>query len=246
MARPGSHGTLLTVAPRTTGSVDDLVAAVANSERVGVAMARVPVVDPAWAREAVTAWRERTGVVVQVAAATDRLGLLDAAPDSLVCPLDEPWDSLVDLHEALRERAIVPEYEVTAAAQFDVLRRLLDEHGPLANGRVHVGLVLGTPGGLAGDAEMLVEVLGSLPVGASFSAAGIGVATIPVMLAALAVGGHLRVGMADTASYAEGQPVRDDVQLVARAAGLAKIAQRPPLPVAGVRELLGVHSPVQV
>jgi len=46
--------------------------------------------------------------------------------------------------------------------------------------------------------------------------------------------------------YAEGQPVRDDVQLVARAAGLAKIAQRPPLPVAGVRELLGVHSPVQV
>ncbi|WNV91159.1 3-keto-5-aminohexanoate cleavage protein [Umezawaea sp. Da 62-37] len=246
MARPGSRGTLLTVAPRATGSVDGLVAAVQSSERVGAAVVRVRVVDVGKAREVVAALRERTSVIVRLAADADRPKLLDAVPDSLVCPVDEPWESLVDLHDDLRERGIVPEYEVTGAAQFDVLRRLLGEHGPPSGGRVHVGLVLGTPGGLPGDAETLIESLRSLPEGASFSAAGVGVATIPVMLAALAVGGHLRVGMSDTESYAEGQPVRDDVQLVARAAGLAKIAQRPPLPVVEARELLGVHGPVRV
>ncbi|WP_106196280.1 3-keto-5-aminohexanoate cleavage protein [Umezawaea tangerina] len=246
MARPGSHGTLLTVAPRATGTVDEWVAAARNGERVGVAMAQVRVRGLDQAREVVAGLREQTGVVAQVAADADRLRLLDAAPDSLVCPLDEPWDALVELHGAMRERGVAPEYEVTAAGQLEVLRRLLDEHGPTAGGRVHVGLVLGAPGGLAGDAETLVEVLRLLPEGASFAAAGIGAATIPVMLAALAVGGHLRVGTADTTSYAEGQPVRDDVQLVARAAGLAKIAQRPPLPVAEVRELLGVRGPVRV
>ena len=49
------------------------------------------------------------------------------------------------------------------------------------------------------------------------------------MLAALSAGGHLRVGMEDTLTYAPGEPVRDNAQLVARAAGLARIAQRPPM-----------------
>jgi len=63
-----------------------------------------------------------------------------------------------------------------------------------------------------------------------------------VMLAALSAGGHLRVGMEDTLTYAPGEPVRDNTQLVARAAGLARIAQRPPMPVRESRALLGVRD----
>jgi uncharacterized protein (DUF849 family) len=37
---------------------------------------------------------------------------------------------------------------------------------------------------------------------------------MPVALAALAKGGHLRVGMEDTLTFAKGQPVRDNAQLV--------------------------------
>ena len=44
-------------------------------------------------------------------------------------------------------------------------------------------------------------------------------AALTVALAALAKGGHLRVGMEDTLTYAPGEPVRDNTQLVARAAG---------------------------
>jgi uncharacterized protein (DUF849 family) len=60
------------------------------------------------------------------------------------------------------------------------------------------------------------------------------------MFAALSAGGHLRVGMEDTVSYARGQRVKDNAQLVARAAGVARIAQRPPLTAAEVRDLLRV------
>src|SRR3712207_6873965 len=74
----------------------------------------------------------------------------------------------------------------------------------------------------------------------TFAATGVGRTSLPVMLAALSAGGHLRVGMEDTLTYAPGEPVRDNVQLVARAAGLARIAQRPPLDPAGARTLLGI------
>jgi 3-keto-5-aminohexanoate cleavage enzyme len=249
MARPGSHGTLLTVAPRATASVDDLVAAAQSGERVGVSVVRVPATEPRRLAETVAALRERTGLLVQLADVTDER-VLEARPDSASCPLagadsDEGWAALVHLHAVLRDSGVAPEYEITRTEQFAVLRRLLDEHGLPVGGRVHVGLLLGAPGGLPGDAGTLVDAVRLLPEGASFSAAGLGGTTIPVMLAALATGGHLRVGTADTADYAEGQPAQD-IQLVARAAGLAKIAQRPPLAVPEARELLGAHSPVQV
>jgi uncharacterized protein (DUF849 family) len=46
--------------------------------------------------------------------------------------------------------------------------------------------------------------------------------------------------MEDTLSYAKGQPVESNAQLVARAAGLARLAQRPALAPGQVRDLFGV------
>jgi uncharacterized protein (DUF849 family) len=106
---------------------------------------------------------------------------------------------------------------------------------------VHVDLVMGVPGGMPGDTDTLVAALRLIPEGATFSATGVGRSALPVMLASLSAGGHLRVGMEDTITYARGQRVKDNAQLVARAAGLARIAQRPPLPAGEVRTLLGVR-----
>ena len=47
---------------------------------------------------------------------------------------------------------------------------------------------------------------------------GSGRSTMPVMFAALSAGGHLRVGMEDVVTWARGVPVRDNAQLVERAA----------------------------
>jgi 3-keto-5-aminohexanoate cleavage enzyme len=253
--------------PNLPVTLDELVATARDCERVGAAMIHVhirgadtkPTLDPQRLKDTVAALREQTDLVVQLSTGgavtdpeEDRLRVLDAMPDSASCTMGtvnfgddvfmNRWEFVVELHKRMRERGIVPEYEIFDIGQLASLRRLLDEYGPPAGGHVHVDLVMGVPGGMPGDAETLVAALRAIPDGATFSATGIGRTTLPVMFASLAAGGHLRVGMEDTISYARGERVQDNAQLVARAAGLARIAQRPPLPPAEVRDLLGVSN----
>ncbi|MEV6606792.1 3-keto-5-aminohexanoate cleavage protein [Kutzneria sp. NPDC051319] len=275
--RPGSHGTLITVAP--TGAehakadvpnlpvtLDELVSTARDCERVGASMIHVhirgtdakPTLDLGLLKATVAALRAETDLVVQLStggAVTDpeenRLRVLEAGPDSASCTMGtvnfgddvfmNRWEFVVELHKRMRDRGIVPEYEIFDLGQLTSLRRLLDQHGLPAGGHVHVDLVMGVPGGMPGDTETLAAALRVIPEGATFSATGIGRSAIPVMFAALSAGGHLRVGMEDTISYARGERVRDNAQLVARASGLARIAQRPPLPADEVRKLLGVQ-----
>jgi uncharacterized protein (DUF849 family) len=93
-----------------------------------------------------------------------------------------------------------------------------------------------------GDAATLVKAVEALPAGASWSATGIGRSTLPVILAALSAGGHLRVGMEDTTSYARGRPVAGNAELVQRAATFAELAQRPPMRPYQARAFLGVED----
>jgi uncharacterized protein (DUF849 family) len=62
------------------------------------------------------------------------------------------------------------------------------------------------------------------------------------MFGALAAGGHLRVGMEDTLTFAKGRPVTHNAELVQRAADLANLAQRPPMTPAQARDFLGIAS----
>ena len=75
-----------------------------------------------------------------------------------------------------------------------------------------------------------------------WSATGVGRTTLPVLLAALAGGGHLRVGMEDTLTFAAGQPVRDNAELVERAAAFARLALRPPMTPDEARAMLGIRD----
>jgi 3-keto-5-aminohexanoate cleavage enzyme len=118
---------------------------------------------------------------------------------------------------------------------------LLDAYGLPFGGRVHCDLVMGVPGGMPGDAATLVAAVAALPAATtSWSATGIGRTSLPVAFAALAAGGHLRVGMEDTVSFARGRAVRDNSELVERAAALAELAGRPPMTTAQAREMLNI------
>jgi len=255
--------------PNLPVTLAELVSTAQDCERVGATMIHVhirgadakPTLDLGLLKETVAALRENTGLVVQLSTGgavtdpeADRLRVLEAMPDSASCTMGtvnfgddvflNRWEFIVELHKSMLERNIVPEYEIFDLGQLSSLRRLLDNYGPPAGGHVHVDLVMGVPGGMPGNVATVSAALRDIPEGASFSATGVGRSSLPVMLATLAAGGHLRVGMEDTISYARGERVRDNAQLVARAAGLARIAQRPPLPGEAVRELLGVRPAV--
>ncbi|MFL6118960.1 3-keto-5-aminohexanoate cleavage protein [Actinophytocola sp.] len=251
--------------PNLPVTLDELVRTAQDCERVGAAMIHVhirganaePTLDLGRLKETVAALRSETSLVVQLSTGgavtdpeEDRLRVLEAMPDSASCTMGtvnfgddvfmNRWEFVVELHKRMRDRGIVPEYEIFDLGHLAALHRLLDEHGLPAGGHVHVDLVMGVPGGMPGDVSTLVAALRLIPAGATFSATGIGRSSLPVLLASLSAGGHLRVGMEDTVSYARGERVRDNAQLVARAAGLAKIAQRPPMSPAEVRTLLSV------
>ncbi|HJP77422.1 MAG TPA: 3-keto-5-aminohexanoate cleavage protein [Pseudonocardiaceae bacterium] len=256
--------------PNLPVTLAELVSTAQDCERVGATMIHVhirgadakPTLDLGLLKETVAALRENTSLIVQLSTGgavtdpeADRLRVLDALPDSASCTMGtvnfgddvfmNRWEFIVELHKRMVERDIVPEYEIFDLGQLTSLRRLLDNYGLPASGHVHLDLVMGVPGGMPGTVETVSAALRDIPQGASFSATGVGRASIPVMLATLAAGGHLRVGMEDTISYARGERVKDNAQLVARAAGLARIAQRPPLAGDAVRELLGVRPLVR-
>ncbi|CRK60420.1 3-keto-5-aminohexanoate cleavage enzyme [Alloactinosynnema sp. L-07] len=253
--------------PNLPVTLDELVTTARDCERVGAAMIHIhirgddhkPSLDPQRLKDTVDAVRENTRLIVQLStggAVTDpeehRLGVLDAMPDSASCSMGtvnfgddvflNRWEFIVELHKRMQERGIVPEYEIFDLGHLTSLRRLLDQHGLPAGGHVHLDLVMGVPGGMPGDTETLAAALRLIPEGATFSATGVGRTTLPVLFAALSAGGHVRVGMEDTISYAKGERVKDNAQLVARASGLARIAQRPPIGPDEARVLLGVTS----
>ncbi|MGE5828860.1 MAG: 3-keto-5-aminohexanoate cleavage protein [Micromonosporaceae bacterium] len=254
--------------PALPVTLDELVTAAKECEAVGASVIHVhirdddaqPTLDPGRLHATVEALRASTDLIVQLSTGgavtdpeADRLAVLDAAPEMASCTMGtvnfgtdvflNRWDFIVELHTRMQERGIVPEYEIFDLGHLTSLQRLLDRHGLPAGGHVHVDFVMGVPGGMPGTTEALVAgkaVLPDLPAGTTFSATGIGRSTLPVLLASLSAGGHLRVGMEDTVTYAKGQPVEGNAQLVARAAGFARLAQRPPMTPAEARAMLGI------
>ena len=254
--------------PTLPTTLPELVETARRCQDAGAAMIHLhirdaehrPTLDLGRLRAAVAAVRAETDLVVQLSTGgavtdpfEDRLRVLDAEPDSCSLTMgtvnfgddvfSNPWPFVTRLYELTQEREIVPEFELFDLGHVATLHRLLDTYGLPYGGRVHADLVMGVPGGMPGDAATLVAAVQALPEAVtSWSATGIGRTTLAVALAALSCGGHLRVGMEDTLNFARGRPVRHNDELVARAAGLAELAQRPPMSPGGARDLLNVKQ----
>jgi uncharacterized protein (DUF849 family) len=250
-------------APGLPVTLEELVGTAKACEAAGAGLVHVhirdddarPTLDLGRLRATVQALREQTSLVVQLStggAVTDpfdaRLRVLEAEPDScsLTCGttnfgddvFSNPWPFMAELYQRTQAAEVVPEFELFDLGHVTSMNRLLDTYGPPYGGHVHADLVMGVPGGMPGTAAALVAAVAALPEGCSWSATGIGRSTLPVALAALSAGGHLRVGMEDTLTLAKGRPVRANEELVARAAELATLAQRPPMTTDDVRALL--------
>jgi len=182
-----------------------------------------------------------------------RLTVLDAEPDScsLTCGTTNfgddvflnPYPFMAQLYQLAQEREIVPEFELFDLGHVAALRRLIDAYGLPYGGKVHVDFITGVPGGMPGTPAALLAGIQALPVQVtSWAASGIGRSHLPIAAAALACGGHLRVGMEDNLNYAKGQPVQRNDELVSRAADLARLMQRAPLTTDEARAMLSTKD----
>jgi 3-keto-5-aminohexanoate cleavage enzyme len=255
--------------PQLPTTLEELVATAKECEAAGAAMIHVhirdaghrPTLDSGRLRDTVAALREGTDLVVQLSTGGSvhdpldlRLQVLDAQPDSCSLTMgttnfgddvfSNPWPFVCELYQLSQERRVVPEFELFDLGHVAALHRLLDKYGLPYGGRVHVDFVMGVPGGMPGSAAALVAGVAALPDAVtSWSATGIGRTTLPVMLAALSQGGHLRVGMEDVLTIAKGVPVESNRQLVDRAVEAGRLAQRVPMTTTEARVLLGLTAP---
>ncbi len=234
--------------PALPVTLDELVTTAKECREAGAAVIHVhirddaaqPTLDLSRLTDTVHTLREATDLIVQLStggAVSDsferRLAVLDARPDgcSLTCGtvnfgddvFMNPWGFMTELYAKTQALGVVPEFELFDFGHIAALHRLLAEHGEPFGGHVHCDLVMGVPGGMPGDAATLVAAVAALPAGATWSATGIGRTSLPVLFAALAAGGHLRVGMEDTVTFARGRAVASNAELVERAAAAAEL-----------------------
>ena len=254
--------------PQLPTTLEELVETAQRCQTAGAAMIHVhirdaerkPTLDPGRLTATVEALHEQTDLVVQLSTGGSvhdpldkRLKVLDAQPDSCSLTMgttnfgddvfSNPWPFITELYQLTQDRQVVPEFELFDLGHVAALHRLLDKYGLPFGGQVHCDLVMGVPGGMPGSTDALVAAVSALPDAVtSWSATGIGRSTLPVMLASLSKGGHLRVGMEDVLTLARGVPVEHNEQLVSRAAEAGRIAQRTPMTPDEARELLAIKA----
>ncbi len=124
----------------------------------------------------------------------------------------------------LQRHGVTPELEIFDAGHLSNAKRLVAE-GLLAFPQ-HVDFVLGVPGALDASVRNLVFLIDALPAGCTWSVAGIGRDQLPLATVAIAMGGHVRVGLEDNIYYSRGRLARND-ELVARVARIAAELGRP-------------------
>ena len=133
-----------------------------------------------------------------------------------------PPSFLEKLGHALQESNIKPEIEIFDGGMIQNAIHYI-KTGVL-KAPCHFQIVLGCAGGLPSTVENLVFLRNMLPEGSTWAACGIGHGHLPIMMATIAMGGHLRVGMEDNVYYKRGVLADNNAQFVARAKRLLEEA----------------------
>jgi 3-keto-5-aminohexanoate cleavage enzyme len=106
---------------------------------------------------------------------------------------------------------------------------------------LHFQFVTGTRYGMPATAPALVAAVDLLPEDATWSVIGVGRAQTPMAMLALAMGGHVRVGLEDNIYYRRGELATGNAQLVERVVRLAGEVERPVATPDEARALLGLE-----
>ena len=149
---------------------------------------------------------------------------------------------LEKLGNALQECDVKPEIEIFDGGM--VYNAIHYMKTGVLKAPCHFQLVLGAAGGLDNSVENLVFLRSLIPEGCTWAACGIGRGHMPIMMATIAMGGHLRVGLEDNVYYHKGVLAESNAQLVARAKRLLEEAGLEAAAPDEAREILGLTRKV--
>jgi len=210
--------------------------------------------DVARFREAYAAVRDASDLIVQFSTGgaigmtpEERASVLELRPEmaTLTCGSVNFGDDIFEnsfpimrgIAAKLRAFDVRPELEIFDKGHLSNARRLAAE-GAIDLPQ-HVDLVLGVPGGLDATAQNLCDLVDALPEGCTWSVAGVGRQQLPLAMVAIAMGGHVRVGLEDNLYYSKGRLATNE-ELVARVRRIAEEAGRPVATPDQARAILGL------
>lgn len=150
---------------------------------------------------------------------------------------------LEELGYTMQENNVKPEIEIFDAGM--IYNSLYYIKKGVLKEPVHYQFVLGAAGGTAATVENLVYLKSLIPEESTWSALGIGKGHIPILMTAIAMGGHIRVGMEDNVYYGPGELAVSNAQLVERAAKLIESSMNEIATPAEAREILGLKNGVE-
>ncbi len=104
---------------------------------------------------------------------------------------------------------------------------------------LHFNMVMNVPGSIRGTVKNLMFMADMLPEKATWSVSGIGPSQVPMLTAAILLGGHVRTGLEDTLLYKKGVPATNRM-LVERVVRIAKELGREIATPAEARKILGL------
>lgn len=149
---------------------------------------------------------------------------------------------LEQLGDLYLEKGIKPEIEIFDAGMLGIANYYVKK-GHLSS-PCHFQFCLGVLGGMPATVENLLYLKNHIPPGSTWSAFGIGAGHMPIMYAALALGGHIRVGMEDNVVYGKDETgkkiMATNQMLVARAVRAVESFGNRPATSAEAREILGI------
>jgi 3-oxoadipate:acetyl-CoA acetyltransferase len=150
--------------------------------------------------------------------------------------------TIVGLATRMRDRGIVPEWEVFDLGMLDYATYLRTKG--LLGDPVYVNLLLGSLGTVQATPFNLALAVERLPAGATWAATGVGRYQAPMNRLAIAMGGHVRVGLEDNLWWDdERTELATNPRLVERLVRIGRAMGREPATPAFVRERLGIPPP---
>lgn len=162
------------------------------------------------------------------------MGTMNFGPDVF----ENTEEIIQTISKSLQENGCMAELEIFDYGMIEAVERMAKK-GWLPS-KYHVDFVLGVPGGMSGEIRNLVMLVDRLPKGQTWAVAGVGRYQLPLMMHAIAMGGHVRVGIEDNIYYRKGEMTKSNAQLIERVVRIAKEADRPIATPNETRKILGI------
>ena len=142
--------------------------------------------------------------------------------------------------EKMRESGVKPEIEIFDLGMVITSLRMRDQ-GKLDD-PLHFQFVLGTPWGAPATPKSFLHLYEHLPDNSTWSMIGIGKGHLPMSMMALAMGGHIRVGLEDNIYYSQGVLAETNAQFVDRIARISREYGREIATPAEARDILSIKQ----